>query len=95
MGSGRTREMEAGSNMVKKVAPYYKKTSEVIAGTQIGSVLCCSLFAVSLYRIMTEIIILARLSRMMISDALLYGTVAFFSLTLLFPPLLKVYRFYR
>lgn len=74
---------ELDTELVKKVEPFYKKTSEVIAGTQIGSVLCCSLFAVSLYRIMTEMIVLARLSRMMISDALLYGTVAFISLTLL------------
>ncbi len=68
---------ELDTELVKKVAPYYKKTSEVIAGTQIGHVLCSGLFMFSLYRVMTELSILVKQSRFMVTEGLLYGSVAF------------------
>ncbi len=74
---------ELDAELVKKVAPYYKKTSEVIAGTQIGHVLCSGLFMFSLYRIMTELSILVKQSRFMVTESLLYGTVAFLFVTFL------------
>ena len=44
---------EMNSELVKKVAPYYKKTSEVIAGTQLGYIVFSGIFAWSLYRMVT------------------------------------------
>ena len=74
---------ELDTELVKKVAPYYKKTSEVIAGTQIGHVLCSGLFMFSLYRVMTELSILVKQSRFMVTEGLLYGSVAFLFVTFL------------
>ena len=41
---------ELDAEKVEKVAPYYQKTSVVLAGTQIGYLFCSSIFALSLYQ---------------------------------------------
>lgn len=48
---------ELETEQVKKVAPYYRRTSAVLAGTQIGHILCGGLFAVSLYQISRHMLI--------------------------------------
>ena len=48
---------ELDAEKVEKVAPYYQKTSVVLAGTQIGYLFCSSIFALSYTRVSVTLVL--------------------------------------
>lgn len=64
---------ELDAEKVKKVAPYYQKTSVVLAGTQISYLFCSSIFAFSLYQSVRHMVLLWKEETSLFAAVLLYA----------------------